>query len=295
MGNFNIIRGKKIFGAVTLLGLSMFLAACSASSDAKDAKYQKLVDEKAPDYGIDPEDVVVMSGGTYFKVSIDTIHSYEEMEDQIGYFRRWLRFANTELQGKRYDVGFYDRNEPEIWYGGFCNQDYGFDSEYYWTDEDVLNGLVNRIENSASFEEEYTNLTPERFYEVTGIDEEAADAIRHRFHTTYQSREETVPDKDEHTYTFIPGDNINHYEKFVIGEDDCPIDAGVYILDMTGRWGLIHVTDSDDNTKCRVDVFYKDGHTDELYNYSVLPTEIELDEGDIIYMKNCISTFDRIN
>ena len=295
MGNFNTKNWKKSLGAISLLGVGLFLSACSSTGAAKDAKYQKIVEEKAKDYGIDPEGVVVSSGATYYMVPIDTIHSYEEMEDQIGNYRRWLRFAFAELPRGKYDVGFYDRNDLDIWYGGFSNQDYGFDSEYYWTDEDVLNGFVNRIENSASFEEEYTNMTPEKFYEVTGIDEEAADAIRHRFHETYQSPKETVPNKAEHTYTFIPGDNINHYEKFVIGEDDCPIDAGIYSLDMTGRWGLIHVTDSADNTKCRVDVFYKNGHTDELYNYSALPTEIELDEGDIIYMKNCISTFDRIN
>ena len=159
----------------------------------------------------------------------------------------------------------------------------------------MLFGFVSRIDDLAQYEDNYSDMTPDRFYEVTGIDEEAADAIRGRYYENYHSREEIVPDKDEHTYTFIPGDTINHREKFVIGEGDCPIDAGSYILDMTGDWGIIHVTDADDNTKCRLDAVYKDGHTDEMYDYSALPTEIELDEGDIIYMTNCISTFDRIN
>ena len=103
-----------------VLSLCILMSSCSEVNkivkkynDNNDEKMQKLIEEKGEDYDIDPDDVVVMEGGTYFKVSIDTIRSYEDIEDHIITYRNWLRFAYAEL-GNRYSVQFYDRDYKHI-------------------------------------------------------------------------------------------------------------------------------------------------------------------------------------
>ncbi len=266
----------------------------NAQSDAqKDAEYQKIVEEKAPLYGIDPEGVVVSSGGSYYRVPIDTIHTYEDVEAQITTYRKWLRFMNTEMPEERYYVGFFERNDLDIMYGGFSNNDNGFDSEYYWDDNDIMQSYITTFIFNTDDDPNSAD-TNKKFYEYTGIDRDTAFEMDSRLSKTYPSFKETTPDKNAHTYTFIPGDTIMHMEKYVIGDENCPIESGTYTIDLPGCDGIIHVTDSEDNTLYRMDAHYRYGHSDELYNYEVLPATVELSEGDIIYITNAISTFDRI-
>jgi|GEM_PF-5719160 len=112
---------------------------------------------------------------------------------------------------------------------------------------------------------------------------------------SYSSFKEEIPDKNDHYYAFIPGDTMMHFEKFIIGDEDCPIEAGKYSIDLPGFHGIIHVTDPEDNTIIRMDAYYRDGYVDEMYDYAALPAEVELKEGDIMYMTNAISTFDKID
>ena len=305
----NKIKISKLVCALSIASMSLFLTACSVKGIAKaalnkgeqiieekideanskqDEECREILEEKAELYGIDPEGVLISSGGTYLKVPVDTIHSYEDMESHIGNFRRWLRFAYAEMPRSRYFVSVNDRNDLDIWYGGFSEQDYGYDSEYYWDDEYILSSYAQHLVDNAREEDK----SAEKFYEITGIDEDTAIAIRSRVIQTYPSFNIEEPDKNEHTYTFIPGDTIMHCEKFVIGDEECPIEAGVYNVDLPDDHGIIHITDSNDNTIYRLDAKYRYGHTDEIYNYEMLPVKVELKKGNIIYMTNATSTFD---
>ena len=276
-----------------------FLPACSlfrrSPEDIEKAnrKYQKIVEDKACLYDIDPEGVTVEEGGEYFKVPMDPMFDVEQMEDYIVNCRKWLRFAYNEL-GKRYFVAFVDRNHPDIMYGGFSDQDLGFPSEYYWDDLHIANHYVSRIDQYTSPDYKKNKRTPEEFYELTGISEETAEEFHRWFYDTFYTRPSYTPDKNEHDITFIPGDNIQHYEKFVVGGKDCDIKPGTYLIDIPGRYGLIHITSADGTDKCRLYAEYYDGHSDSMYEYSAMPAEVELEKGDIIYMTNCASTFDRI-
>lgn len=282
-----------------ILSICVFVSSCSTVNkyikkynDSNDTKMQELIEKKGKDFDIDPDDVVVMEGGTYFKVSIDTIRSYEDIEDHIITYRNWLRFAYAEL-GNRYSVQFYDRDYPDVWYAGFSDHN-GFNSEYYWSDERILESIMFRIHSMANGDDKYSDTTPEEYYDISGIDEELEEEFRKQFHSTFTTYQYETPDKDDHDYTFIPGDTIEHCEKFVIGDKDCDIEPGTYEVDMPGYYGIIHVTDEDDNTKYRLDAAYKDGHSDDYYDYEAIPSVIELEEGDVIYITNCTATFDEI-
>lgn len=294
------MKKTKLLTTAVILTFALTVSSCSLvnkfiqkSNAEYDEKYQKIVDKKADDYGIDPEGVVVSEGGTYFRVPIDTIRTYEDYEEHIIRIRKWLRFAYAEF-GKRYSVQFYDNEYPDVWYAGF-SEDRFFDSEYYWSDERILESLISRIHLMANIDDRYSETTPEEYYEISGIDAEKEKEFQHRFSETYPKFKDIVPDKDEHDYTFIPGDTINHCEKFIIGDKDCDIEAGTYEVDLPNDYGIIHVTDEDDETKYRMDASYKDGHYDELYTYESLPAVIELEDGDIIYITNCTATFDLID
>ena len=88
---------------------------------------------------------------------------------------------------------------------------------------------------------------------------------------------------------------INHRERFVIGEKDCPIGAGTYTVDFPNKRGVIHVTDAEGNFKYRIDGYYRDGHSDSLYEYTPLPAKMELAKGDVFYIINCNATLDRVS
>ena len=293
---------KSILRSITvILILSFIMTAASSCSIFKsreerieegNEKYQKIVDEKASKYGIDPDGVIVEEGGEYFKVPMEPVTSVEEMDDLIVNFRKWLRFAYNEF-GSRYDVGFYDSEHSEVLYCGFSNQDFGYPSEYYWSDRNVLYPYILRVHSYVNGNKD-DKVTSEEFFEFTGIDEEIEQELWDWFHETFYSRPSFTPDKNDHDITFIPGENIEHLEKFVIGDEDCEIDPGTYLIDVPDRYGLIHITDEDGNDKCRLYCNYRDGRTDGMYEYSALPAEVELEEGDIIYITNCVATFDEI-
>ena len=311
------MRIKKIIrrsiSYVTLLFLIFALTSCGSLKKAKeiadnakekyDEKVQeneeeknenciKILEEKADYYGIDSEGVEVSEGGTYLKVPIDTIHSYEEIEERIVFTRNWLRFAYAEL-GNRYYVGFIDADHPEVMYTGFSNQDFGYPSEYYWSDMDIVREYVYGIDEFVKGIEKVTHVPAEKFTEITGIDEEKQKEIITEFYKNYPSTKDIEINKEDYDIAFVPGDTINHLEKFVIGEKNCVIEPGTYIVDMPNNGGLIHVTDADDNTKYRLDPFYRDGHIDGMYEYSALPAELSLEKGDIVYITNGLSTFER--
>ena len=276
-----------------LTGCSLFTRS-PEQIESDNRKYLKLVEDKASEYGIDPDGVTVEEGGEYFRVPMDPILTIEGMDEYIVNFRRWLRFAYGEL-GNRYYVGFFDREHPEIMYGGFSDQDFGYPSEYYWNDLYVVDNYVSALHKYTSESNKKNDMTPEEFCEMTGITREFSEELWDWFHETYYSRPSVTPDKDEHDIAFIPGDNIQHLEKFVVGDDDCVIEPGTYLIDLPSRYGLIHITDADGNDKCRLYVNYPDGRVDELYVYSAMPAEVELEEGDIIYLTNCDCTFDEVD
>lgn len=265
-----------------------------AQEEEKNEQYRRILEDKAEDYGIDPDDVEISQGGGYFKVPVDTITSYEQLDDMVILKRKWLRFAYAELDGQ-YFVGFFDSKEPELMYGGFSNQDLGYTSEYYWNDADIHESFASKLRQYATDGDKYSDISAEDFYELTGIDEDMAEDFVDRHYDTYPRGKEVTPDKDDHTYAFIPGDTIEHLEKFTVGDDDCPIDEGFYMVDLPSPEGLIHITDENGKTKYRLDASYRDGHSDELYEYSPVPAVVELEDGDIIYMPNRISTFDVID
>ncbi len=310
-----IAKGIRLLCAISILGTGISLSACGAKNIAKyavdkgmqaiddkiaqeesekNSECKQIIEEKAKIYGIDPSNVAVTSGGTYYKVPIATIHTYEDIEAQVGNYRKWLRFTHSEIPVRQYNVVFVDRLNPDIIYGGFSDQDFGYDSEYYWDDEKIIHIFANDIWDNTLVDEKRSNNDPEKFYEVTGIDEPTASDMLSRAISSYHSFKEEIPDKNDYTYAFIPGDTIMHLEKFIIGDEDCPIEAGKYSINLPGFHGIIHITDAMDNTICRMDAYYRNGHTDDMYDYAVLPAEVELKEGYIIYMTNAISTFNKI-
>lgn len=296
------MAGKFVKRSVVFLlmtGLIGSFAACSLFKrspediEKDNAKYQQILEEKAAQYGIDPTGVEVSAGGQYFKVLVEPIKSTDKMGEQIVMLRRWLRFAYAEL-GKRYDIGFYDKNHPDIYYYGFSDQDHGYRSEYLWNDRDLAMRYLSTNDGLLGPKYKKNKISAEEFTELTGIDEEIAEDFKNWFFANFYTQTEIVPDKSEHDITFIPGDTIEHYEIFEIGSDKCPMKPGEYLVDMTGRWGVIHITDKDGNTKYRMDAEYPDGHSDSLYEYEAFPATVELNEGDMVYMTNSISTFDLI-
>lgn len=292
---------RKAVVLLTMAGLMLSMTGCKyVNSVVKDLnaqhqeKNQKAVEEKAPEYGIDPEGVTVESNGTYFRVPVHPYKTADEMDEYIVLMRKWLRFAYAEL-GRRYFVGFFDKDHPEVMYCGFSDQDLGYDSEFYWNDHDILQNYLMRVRSFTrpSRNPKEGELTPEEFNQKTGINENVIEELYSWFNEKYPSKKDVTPDKSEHDVTFIPGDTINHKEKFTVGDDKCPIAAGKYSVDLPNKRGLIHVTDSNGNTKYRLDGCYREGHADGMYSYLELPATLELNNGDIIYIINCVATFDR--
>ena len=292
-------NAKKTVAFILLAASILSISSCSLFKrtpeqiEAANKEAMQMFEEKADKYGLSTDNVEVLEGGNYFKVLIEPPKSVEDMEELIVYTRKWLRFGYAEL-GKRYDIVFYDKNMPDISYWGISDQDFGYPTEYLWSDYNLVLGFIGKIHLLTSPDYKKNPTTPEEFYKNTGIDEELADELNHWLSSTFYVTSGPDIVKEDHDIAFIPGDTIMHYEIFTVGEKDSPFEPGTYTVDLTGRYDVIHITDSDDNTKYRLYLPYSDGHEDALYEYSALPATVELEEGDIIYMTNAHATFDKV-
>lgn len=295
---------KKITAAVLLACLGMGLASCKAVSkglkmidDSENERFSKILTEKAADYGIDADSCEVMQGGQYYKVLVGTPDTLDKLKDLAILHRKWQRFCYGECKGREFSVTFYDKEHPEIYYGGFSDQDHGYNAELYFSDYYIYMKFVDQIHLWTLPDKngnKKSKVTPEEFTEKTGISSETSEEYRKWFHEQFPSRKYERPDPAEHDITFIPGDTINHREKFFIGDEKCPISEGTYTIDIYDKHGIIHITDSEGNVKYRFDGDYREGHTDALYEYTALPAKITLAEGDIFYTTNCASSLDRV-
>lgn len=293
---------KKISAAVLLACLGVTMSSCGIVSkalksfdDKENERFKKILDEKASEYRIDAGSAEVMQGGQYYKVLVDSPNTLDKLKDLVMLHRKWQRFTYGECKNRKFSVSFYDRNHPEICYGGFSDQDQGFNAELYFSDYHIFLKFVERIRLVTSPDYKKAEWTPEEFYDMTGISHETAEEFRLWFNETFPSRKDEKPDKYEHDIAFIPGDTIMHREKFVLGEENCPVAPGTYSVEIYQKNGIIHITDSEGNIKYRFDGYYRDGHSDALYEYTALPAVIELKDGDIIYMTNCASSFDMVS
>ena len=298
---------KTIFNRITAVLLFACLAfqvtSCSfiskglkAYDEKENERFTGILNEKASDYGIDASSAEVMQGGQYFKVLVGTPDTLDKIKDLAILHRKWQRFCYAECKNRKFAVTFYDKDHQEITYVGFSDQDNGYNAELYFSDYNIFSKFVDRIYfySRPGNNNKKVKFTPEEFYEMTGISGEMAEEFWKWKNATFRAEKKTVPDKSEHDIAFIPGDTIMHREKFVIGDEKCPIPAGTYTLDISHKHGVIHITDSDGNIKYRFDSDYKEGHSDALYEYTPLPAKIVLNDGDIFYTTNCGSTLDRV-
>ena len=276
-------------------GCSLINRGIKAIDKGFEDNYEKVLQEKAGEYGIDPDAAEVMQGAQYFKVYVDTPNSLEKLQELMITYRRWLRFGCCELKHLEFSMSFYDKEHKEICYGGFTDRYRGYNTEYFYDDKQIAMNLTDKIYILTSPDFKKNKQTPEEFYKMTGISRELAEQYRKWYFETYPTEKQEKPDKSEHDITFIPGDTINHRERFVIGEKDCPIGAGTYTVDFPNKRGVIHVTDAEGNFKYRIDGYYRDGHSDPLYQYSPVPAKMELAQGDIFYIINCSATLDRVS
>lgn len=294
---------NRITAVLLFACLAFQMTSCSLVSkglkkhyDIEDEKIQNILNEKASDYGIDASSAEVMEGGQYFKVLVESPNSMDKIKDLAILHRRWKRFCYSECKDRRFSVTFYDKDHQEITYGGFSDQDHGYNAELYFSDYDIFQGFIDRIYfySRPGNNNKKIKVTPEEFYEMTGISGEMAEEFWKWKNATFRAENKTVPDKSEHDIAFIPGDTIMHREKFVIGDEKCPIPAGTYTLDITEKHSVIHITDSEGNIKYRFDSDYKKGHSDALYEYTPLPAKIVLADGDIFHITNCCATLDKV-
>lgn len=292
---------KRITAVLLFACLAFQVTSCSLVSkgikkhyEIEDGKIQSILNEKASEYGIDASSAEVMEGGQYFKVLVESPNSLDKIKDFAVLHRKWKRFCYTECKNRKFSVTFYDKDHQDITYGGFSDQDNGYDAELYFSDYSIFMSFIDHIYLYTSPTNKKAKWTPEEFYEMTGISREMAEEFWKWKNKTFRAEKKVVPDKSEHDIAFIPGDTIMHREKFVIGDEKCPIPAGTYTLDITQTHSVIHITDSDGNVKYRFDSDYKEGHSDALYEYTALPAKIVLNEGDIFYMTNCCATLDRV-
>ena len=292
---------KRITAVLLFACLAFQATSCSLVSkglkkhyEIEDGKIQNILNEKASEYGIDASSAEVMEGGQYFKVLVESPNSLDKIKDLAVLHRKWKRFCYTECKNRKFSVTFYDKDHQDITYGGFSDQDNGYDEELYFSDYNIFMSFIDHIYLYTSPTNKKAKWTPEEFYEMTGISREMAEEFWKWKNKTFRAEKKVVPDKSEHDIAFIPGDTIMHREKFVIGDEKCPIPAGTYTLDITQTHSVIHITDSDGNVKYRFDSDYKEGHSDALYEYTALPARIVLNEGDIFYMTNCCATLDRV-
>jgi hypothetical protein len=292
---------KRITAVLLFACLAFQATSCSLVSkgikkhyEIEDGKIQNILNEKASEYGIDASSAEVMEGGQYFKVLVESPNSLDKIKDLAVLHRKWKRFCYTECKNRKFSVTFYDKDHQDITYGGFSDQDNGYDEELYFSDYSIFMSFIDHIYLYTSPTNKKAKWTPEEFYEMTGISREMAEEFWKWKNKTFRAEKKVVPDKSEHDIAFIPGDTIMHREKFVIGDEKCPIPAGTYTLDITQTHSVIHITDSDGNIKYRFDSDYKEGHSDALYEYTALPARIVLNEGDIFYMTNCCATLDKV-
>ena len=295
---------KKITAVLLLACLVFQVTSCSLVSkgikkhyEVEDERMQGILNEKASEYGIDASSAEVMEGGQYFKVLVETPDSLDKIKDLAMLHRKWQRFCYAECKNRKFSVTFYDKDHQEITYSGFSDQDNGYNAELYFSDYNIFSKFIDRIYfySRPGNNKEKVKVTPEEFYEMTGISGEMAEEFWKWKNATFRAEKKTVPDKSEHDIAFIPGDTIMHREKFVIGDEKCPIPAGTYTLDITEKHSVIHITDSDGNIKYRFDSDYKEGHSDALYEYTPLPAKMELAKDDVFYIINCNATLDRVS
>ena len=295
---------KKTAAVLLFACLAFQVTSCSLVSkglkqfdEKENERIASVLNEKASEYGIDASSAEVMQGGQYFKVLVGSPDSLDKIKDLAILYRKWQRFCYSECKNRKFSVTFYDKDHQEITYSGFSDQDNGYNAELYFSDYNIFSKFIDRIYfySRPGNNKEKVKVTPEEFYEMTGISGEMAEEFWKWRNETFQpSYKNTNPDKSEHDIAFIPGDTIMHREKFVIGDEKCPIPAGTYTLDISHKHGVIHITDSDGNIKYRFDSDYKEGHSDALYEYTPLPAKIVLNDGDIFYTTNCGSTLDRV-
>ena len=296
------VTHKKILSFLMIPAMLLSASGCSfiyrgikAIDNGFEDKYEKVLQEKAGEYGIDPDAAEVMQGAQYFKVYVDSPNSIEKLQELVITYRRWLRFGCCELKHLEFSMSFYDKEHKGIFYGGFTDKYTGYNAEYYYDDKLIAMNFVNNIDCFTSPDYKKNKQTPEEFYKMTGINKELSNQFREWFSENYPNDKQVKPDKSEHDITFIPGDTINHRERFVIGEKDCPIEAGTYTVEFPNKRGIIHVTDAEGNFKYRIDGYYRDGHSDSLYEYAPLPAKMELAKGDVFYIINCDATLDRVS
>lgn len=294
---------KRITAVLLFACLAFQATSCSfiskglkAYDEKENERFTAILNEKASDYGIDASSAEVMQGGQYYKVLVESPNSMDKIKDLAILHRRWKRFCYSECKNRKFSVTFYDKDHQEITYGGFSDQDLGYNAELYFSDYDIFQVFIDRIYflSRPGNNNKKVKFTPEEFYEMTGISGEMAEEFWKWKNSTFRAEKKTVPDKSEHDIAFIPGDTIMHREKFVIGDEKCPIPAGIYTLDITEKHSVIHITDSEGNIKYRFDSDYKEGHSDALYEYTPLPAKIVLADGDIFYITNCCATLDRV-
>lgn len=292
---------KRITAVLLFACLAFQATSCSLVSkgikkhyEIEDGKIQSILNEKASEYGIDASSAEVMEGGQYFKVLVESPNSLVKIKDLAVLHRKWKRFCYTECKNRKFSVTFYDKDHQDITYGGFSDLDNGYDAELYFSDYSIFMSFIDHIYLYTSPTNKKAKWTPEEFYEMTGISREMAEEFWKWKNKTFRAEKKVVPDKSEHDIAFIPGDTIMHREKFVIGDEKCPIPAGTYTLDIIQTHSVIHITDSDGNIKYRFDSDYKEGHSDALYEYTALPARIVLADGDIFYITNCCATLDRV-
>ena len=292
---------KRITAVLLFACLAFQATSCSLVSkgikkhyEIEDGKIQSILNEKASEYGIDASSAEVMEGGQYFKVLVESPNSLYKIKDLAVLHRKWKRFCYTECKNRKFSVTFYDKDHQDITYGGFSDLDNGYDAELYFSDYSIFMSFIDHIYLYTSPTNKKAKWTPEEFYEMTGISREMAEEFWKWKNKTFRAEKKVVPDKSEHDIAFIPGDTIMHREKFVIGDEKCPIPAGTYTLDIIQTHSVIHITDSDGNIKYRFDSDYKEGHSDALYEYTALPARIVLADGDIFYITNCCATLDRV-
>ena len=124
---------KKIAAALLLACLVFQVTSCSLVSkgikkhyEVEDERMQGILNEKASEYGIDASSAEVMEGGQYFKVLVGSPDSLDKIKDLAMLHRKWQRFCYSECKNRKFSVTFYDKDHQEITYGGFSDQDNGY-------------------------------------------------------------------------------------------------------------------------------------------------------------------------
>ena len=204
---------KRITAVLLFACLAFQVTSCSLVSkgikkhyEIEDGKIQSILNEKASEYGIDASSAEVMEGGQYFKVLVESPNSLDKIKDLAVLHRKWKRFCYTECKNRKFSVTFYDKDHQDITYGGFSDQDNGYDEELYFSDYNIFMSFIDHIYLYTSPTNKKAKWTPEEFYEMTGISREMAEEFWKWKNKTFRAEKKVVPDKSEHDIAFIPGE-----------------------------------------------------------------------------------------